>query len=284
VTQNTSITFCLSSSRRTYTIQCLSVLRRLFACTPSTTSLLLCAPPTSRLTASHARGSLPYHPLRLFLSRIRAVQPAPLSTTASKAQDTSPLSFPDSGGSVQVRSKESVQKDVIYLSPQEYKRSEHGRKVPPTAQLQYLQPQLIAHHKLVFTLPKSVRNDSQDLQVMVTKANSITGTWYVECDIVSSRILRESTPIQLPVVQGKTPTANHNDNQQDLFSNIFHSPVTGGPCDSGRHRHFRTTKRARYASIASSLRCGPRESVIPARMVNPYTICSLSTIHKQRKG
>jgi hypothetical protein len=47
------------------------------------------------------------------------------------------------------------------------------------------------------------------------------------------------------------------------------------PCDSGRHRHFRRTKRACYASIASSLRCGPRESVTPARMVilTRYTLC-----------
>jgi hypothetical protein len=65
------------------------------------------------------------------------------ATTASKPHDTSPLSFPDSGESVQVRSKESVQK---------------SREVPPAAQLQYLKPQLIAqalaHHKFVFTLPK----------------------------------------------------------------------------------------------------------------------------------
>jgi hypothetical protein len=81
------------------------------------------------------------------------------ATTASKPHDTSPLSFPDSGDSVQVRSKESVQKDVVYLSPQEHKRFKHGREVPP---------------------------------VMVTKTNSIKGTWYVECDIVSPKELRES--------------------------------------------------------------------------------------------
>ena len=95
-------------------------------------------------------------------------------TTASQPHDTSPLSFPDSGESVQVRSKESVQKDVLYLSSQEHTRFKHGREVPPPAQLQYLKPQLIAqalaHHKFVFTLPKSVRNDPQDLQVMVTKS------------------------------------------------------------------------------------------------------------------
>ncbi len=78
MTRNTSITFCLSFSRRTYTIQSLSLLKRLFACTPRTTSLVLWAPPTCRLTASHVRGSLPYHPLLLLLSRSRVVQPGPL--------------------------------------------------------------------------------------------------------------------------------------------------------------------------------------------------------------
>ena len=52
-------------------------------------------------------------------------------------------------------------------------------EVPPAAHLQYLKPQLLAqalvHHKFVFTLPKRVRNDHEDPQVMVTKANSIKG-------------------------------------------------------------------------------------------------------------
>ena len=63
---------------------------------------------------------------------------------------------------------------------------------------------------------------------MVTKAISIKGTWYVECDIVSPKELRELTPIQLPVVRGKTPTTNRKDNVQDLFSKIFYSLVTLG--------------------------------------------------------
>ena len=150
------------------------------------------------------------------------------ATTASQA--ASPLSFPDSGESVQVRGKESVQKEAIYLSPQEHKRFKHGREVPPAAQLQYLKPQLLAqalvHHKFVFTLPKRVRNDPEDLQVMVTKANSIKGFWYVECDIISPKHLRESAPIQLPVVRGNTPSTDHKDNVRDLFNNIFNSPVT----------------------------------------------------------
>ena len=150
------------------------------------------------------------------------------ATTASQA--ASPLSFPDSGESVQVRGKESVQKEAIYLSPQEHKRFKHGREVPPAAQLQYLKPQLLAqalvHHKFVFTLPKRVRNDPEDLQVMVTKANSIKGFWYVECDIISPKHLRESALIQLPVVRGNTPSTDHKDNVRDLFNNIFNSPVT----------------------------------------------------------
>jgi hypothetical protein len=36
---------------------------------------------------------------------------------------------------------------------------------------------------------------------MVTKANSIKGFWYVECDIISPKHLRESALIQLPVVR-----------------------------------------------------------------------------------
>ena len=150
------------------------------------------------------------------------------ATTASQA--ASPLSFPDSGESVQVRGKESVQNEAIYMSPQEHKRFKHGREVPPAAQLQYLKPQLLAqalvHHKFVFTLPKRVRNDPEDLQVMVTKANSIKGFWYVECDIISPKHLRESALIQLPVVRGNTPSTDHKDNVRDLFNNIFNSPVT----------------------------------------------------------
>ena len=113
---------------------------------------------------------------------------------------------------------------------QEHKRFKHGREVPPAAQLQYLKPQLLAqalvHHKFVFTLPKRVRNDPEDLQVMVTKANSIKGFWYVECDIISPKHLRESSLIQLPVVRGNTPSTDHKDNVRDLFSNIFNSPAT----------------------------------------------------------
>jgi hypothetical protein len=183
-------------------------------------------------------------------------------TTASKPRDTSPLSFPDSGESVQVRSKESVRKDVVYLSPQEHKRFKHDREVPPAAQLQYLKPQLIAqalaHHKFAFTLPKSVKNDSQDLQVMVTKANSIKGTWYVECDIVSPKELRELTPIQLPVVRGKAHTTNHKDNVQDLFSYIFYSPVT--VADIGISEQRKELAMQAIAEVWTTGICNPGEN------------------------
>ena len=49
---------------------------------------------------------------------------------------------------------------------------------------------------------------------------------HVECDIISPKHLRESALIQLPVVQGNTPSTNHKDNVRDLFINIFNSPVT----------------------------------------------------------
>jgi hypothetical protein len=61
---------------------------------------------------------------------------------------------------------------------------------------------------------------------MVTKANSIKGFWYVECDIISPKHLHESALIQLPVVRGNTPSTDHKDNVRDLFNNIFNSPAT----------------------------------------------------------
>jgi len=64
------------------------------------------------------------------------------------------------------------------------------------------------------------RNDPEDLQVMVTKANSIKGFWCVECDIISPKRLRESALIQLPVVRGNTPSTDHKDNVRDLFNNF----------------------------------------------------------------
>ncbi len=102
--------------------------------------------------------------------------------------------------------------------------------MPPAAQLQYLKPQLLAqalaHHKFVFTLPKRVSYDPEDLQVMVTKAYSIKRFWYVECDIKSPKQLRESALIQLTVLRGNTPSTDHKDNVRDLFISIVNSPVT----------------------------------------------------------
>ena len=179
-------------------------------------------PPRPHAVLPAAASSSPQH------SRLLPRSIARSATTAS--QDTSPLSFPDSGESVQVRSKESVQKEARYLSLKEHKSFKHGREVPPAVQLQYLKSQLLAqalaHHKFVFNLPKRVRNDPEDLQVMVTQANSIKGFLYVECDIISPKHLRESALIQLPVVRRNTPSTDHKDNVRDLFNNIFNSPAT----------------------------------------------------------
>ena len=38
--------------------------------------------------------------------------------------------------------------------------------------------------------------------------------------------MRETALIQLPVVRGNTPSADHKDNLRDLFSSILDSPVT----------------------------------------------------------
>jgi hypothetical protein len=121
---------------------------------------------------------------------------------------------------------------VVYLSPQENKRlstverchlqhnfnisnhsSSHGQL-------------LLAHKTFVSPCPKVSETTPKTYRSWSRKRNSIKGTWYVECDIVSPTELRESTPIQLSVVRGKTPTTNHKDNVQDLFSYISHSPVT----------------------------------------------------------
>ena len=53
---------------------------------------------------------------------------------------------------------------------------------------------------------------------MVTKAK---GFWYVECDIISPKQLRESALIQLSVVRGNTPAADHKDIVRDLFIMIL---------------------------------------------------------------
>ena len=93
----------------------------------------------------HAKDDVPVavgaSDLQPRLSAVVSSSPQPRRVTRSAttaSPHTSPLCLPDSGESVQVRSKESVQKEAIYLSPQEHRRFQHGREVPPAAQLQYL--------------------------------------------------------------------------------------------------------------------------------------------------
>jgi hypothetical protein len=173
---------------------------------------------------------------------------------------------------------ESVQKEAIYLSPQEYKRIKHGREVPPAAQLQYLKPQLLAqtlvHHKLVFTLLKRARNDPEDLQVMVTKANSITDFWYVECDIISPKHLRESALIQLPVVRGNTPSTDHKDNVRDLFNNIFKNPATLADMGISEQRK-ESEKSVDYVDNFS-----PTPGLVVARLMMSLAVANDMELHK----
>ena len=135
----------------------------------------------------------------------------------------------DSGEQAHVQDLESAAPPKC-LSLKEHKRLKHGRDVPPEAQLQYLKPnifaQALAHHKFVFTLPKDVRGDKEDLQVMATHAYSLYKFWYVDFQILSPKSLREQKPIQLPVVRGDSPTTNHKDNLRDLFNRIFQNPAT----------------------------------------------------------
>ena len=149
--------------------------------------------------------------------------------TRARARDLGERSFTDSGEKQQTQ-EESAKKPPRYLSLKDHKDFRHGRDVPPEAQLQYLKPsifaQALAHHKFVFTLPKSVRGDDTDLKVMASHAYSYKRTWYVDCKILSPKELREPKPIQMPVVRGQSPTTNHKDNLRDLFNTIFKNPAT----------------------------------------------------------
>jgi len=176
VTLNILITFCLSFSQRTYTMQSLSLLKRFFACTPRTKSPLLRVPPSCSLTASHVRGSSPCQ-LRLLLPRSLAVYPAPLLPHHNIFH-----LFPfQIRGRVYRYGAKNLYRKRRYISHRGntngvcvplleafVKRFKHGREVLPAAQLQYLKPQLLAqalaHEKFVFTLPNRVRNDPEDLQ------------------------------------------------------------------------------------------------------------------------
>ena len=107
------------------------------------------------------------------------------------------------------------------LSLKDHKAFKHGRDVPSSAQLQYLKPGILAqalvHHKFVFTLPKDVRNDTTDLQIMAVHAYSYKKFWYVDWKVISPDNSRDQTLIQIPVTRGKTPTTDHKDNLLDLF-------------------------------------------------------------------
>ena len=131
------------------------------------------------------------------------------------------------------------------MSLKEHKRLKHGKDVPPDAQLQYLKPgifaQALVHNKFVFTLPKDVRGDEADLQVLASHAYSSKKFWYVDCKILSPEVPEEEKTIQMPVVRGNTPTTNHKHNLRDLFNRIYQNPTT--LADIGITRAPRATSR-----------------------------------------
>ena len=80
-----------------------------------------------------------------------------------------------------MQNEESTEAPPTYMSLKEHKQLRHGRDVPPEAQLQYLKPGILAqalvHHKFVFTLPRDVRGDETDLQVMASHAFATNRSW-----------------------------------------------------------------------------------------------------------
>jgi len=86
------------------------------------------------------------------------------------------LLIPDSGERTQVHNIESGKRPLTCMSLKEHKSLKHGKDAPPEAQLQYLKPgifaQALVHNKFVFTMPKDVRGDKADLQVMASHAYS----------------------------------------------------------------------------------------------------------------
>ena len=138
--------------------------------------------------------------------------------------------IPDSGERTQVHERESGKSPLTCMSLKEHKRLKHGKDVPPDAQLQYLKPgifaQALVHNKFVFTLPKDVRGDEADLQVLASHAYSSKKFWYVDCKILSPEVPEEEKTIQMPVVRGNTPTTNHKHNLRDLFNRIYQNPTT----------------------------------------------------------
>ena len=105
-----------------------------------------------------------------------------------------------------------------------------GPQLRSEGQLQYLKPgifaQALVHNKFVFTLPKDVRGDKADLQVLASHAYSSKKFWYVDCKILSPEVPEDEKIIQMPVVRGNTPTTNHKHNLRDLFNRIYQNPTT----------------------------------------------------------
>jgi len=136
-------------------------------------------------------------------------EPAP-SQALAQVEDTSvdtPNHCADSGEKRQVQDREAGSAKVLpqHLSLQDHKNLKHGRDVPPEAQLQYLKPAILAqalvHHKFVFTIPKDVRGDKVDLQVMASHTYSSKKFWYVDCKILSPEVPEDEKIIQMPVRQ-----------------------------------------------------------------------------------
>ena len=122
----------------------------------------------------------------------------------------------DSGERTQVQNIESGKSPLACMSLKEHKRLKHGKDVPLEAQLQYLKPgifaQALVHNKFVFTLPKDVRGDKADQQVLASHAYSSKKFWYVDCKILSPEVPEDEKIIQMPVARGNTPTTNHKHN------------------------------------------------------------------------
>jgi hypothetical protein len=79
----------------------------------------------------------------------------------------------------------------------DHRHFKHGSDVPLETQLQFLQPgifaQALVHDKFVFTLPQDVRGDATDLRVTASHAFSYKKFWYVDCEIVSPKAMRDPT-------------------------------------------------------------------------------------------
>ena len=145
--------------------------------------------------------------------------------TGARARVNTHRLIPDSGERTQVHNIESGKSPQACMSLKEHKKLKHGKDVPPEAQLQYLKPgifaQALVHNKFVFTLPKDVRGDKADLQVLASHAYSSKKFWYVDCKILSPEVPEDEKIIQMPVVRGNTPTTNHKHNLRDLFNRIY---------------------------------------------------------------